>query len=89
MNSTFIAIVVLLRSDLGERCLVNALINISTEALRSYLDMANIFSGHSSKNKSDLVEMVASGCITKKISKLYLKDISTKELNKLLGVHKI
>ena len=51
--------------------------------------MANIYSGHSSKNKSDLVEMVVYRCITNNISKLDVQDISTKELTRLLGVYKI
>ena len=89
MNSTFIAISILVKSSLGEKCLVNALMNMSIDALTSYLDMANIYKCNSSKKKSDLVEMIVYGCIMNKINKTEIKDISTKELNGLLKEHKI
>ena len=51
INSTFIMISMLVKSNIGERCLINALMNISSEALENYLDMANIYLGKSSKKK--------------------------------------
>lgn len=45
-------IIILVKSNLGERCLVNELINMSSEALEKYLDMANIYSGKSTKKKN-------------------------------------
>ena len=89
MNSTFIAISILVRSNLGERCLINALMNVKGQALENYLDMANIYSGKSTKKKTHLVEMVIYGCITNTIVKANIKDIPTKELNRLLKEHKI
>ena len=89
MNSTFDMISMLVKSNLGERCLINALMNISSEALENYLDMANIYSGKSSKKKTQLVEMIVYGCIINTIHKNDIKDINTKELNRLLKEHKI
>ena len=89
MNSTFIMISILVKSTPGEKCLINALMNISIEALENYLDMANIYSGKSAKKRTHLVEMVIYGCITNTIVKTNIKDITTKELNRLLKEHKI
>ena len=89
MNSTFVMMSMLVKSNIGERCLINALMNISSEVLENYLDMANIYSGKSSKKKTQLVEMIVYGCITNTINRNEIKDISTKELNRLLKEHKI
>ena len=67
----------------------NILLNISSEALENYLDMVQIYSGKSSRKKTHLIEMIIYGCITNKINKAEVKDISTRELNKLLSEHKI
>ena len=37
MNSTFVMISILMRSNLNERCLVNPLMSINNEGLRDYL----------------------------------------------------
>ena len=81
INSTFIMISMLVKSNIGERCLINALINISSEALENYLDMANIYLGKSSKKKTQLVGMIVYGCVISTINRNDIKDISTKELN--------
>ena len=49
MNSTFISISILVKSNLGERCLINTLMNMSSQALRSYLRLANIYDGNSKR----------------------------------------
>ena len=84
MNPTFIMISLLVKSNLGERCLINALMNVSSEALENYLDMANIYNGKSTKKKTHLLEVVIYGCITNTIIKANIKDVRTKELNRLL-----
>ena len=48
----------LIKSDIGEKCLINFLINISVQALWDYLECANIYKGTSSKKKSDLIAMI-------------------------------
>ena len=89
MNSTFVMMSMLVKSNIGESCLINALMNISSEVLENYLDMANIYSGKSSKKKTQLVEMIIYGCITNTINRNEMKDISTKDLNRLLKEQKI
>ena len=43
MNSSFVAISTLIKNNIGEKCLINFLMNISAQALRDYLECANIF----------------------------------------------
>ena len=85
MNSSFVAISTLIKSDVGEKCLLNFLINISTQALKDYLKSANIYIGNASKKKSDLIEMIVYGCITDKLNKEGLEDISSKQANQILN----
>ena len=64
---------------------MNILINITTVALRDYLRLANIYRANSSKKKTEeLVEMIVHGCITNKLDKKEIEDISIKETNKIL-----
>ena len=51
LNSSFVAISTLIKSDVGEKCLLNFLINISTQALKDYLESANIYIGNASKKE--------------------------------------
>ena len=59
--------------------------NISTQSLRDYLECANIYKGNASKKKTDLVEMIVYGCITDKLNKKVLEDISSKHANQILN----
>ena len=79
MNSSFVAISTLIKRDIGEKCLINVLMNISAQALRDYLKCANIYKGNSSKQKTDLIEMNVYWCITEKLNKDETEDISTKQ----------
>ena len=79
MNSSFVAISTLIKRDIGEKCLINVLMNISAQALRDYLKCANIYKGNSSKQKNDLIEMNVYWCITEKLNKDEIEDISTKQ----------
>ena len=89
MNSSFVAISTLIKSNIGEKCLINILMNMSTQALRDFLERANIYTGNASKKKTDLVEMIVYGCITDKLNKKVLEDISTKQANQILNKSKI
>ena len=51
MNSSFVAISTPVKSNLGERCLIKALMNISSQSLRAYLRLANIYDGNSNKKR--------------------------------------
>ena len=84
MNSSFVAISTLIKSNISQRCLVNILMNISTPALGDYLKLPNIYRGNSSKKKTNLVEMIVYGCITNKLDKNKIEDISVKQANKIL-----
>ena len=65
-NSTFAVISILVKSNIEEGCLKKFLMNVSTKALRDYLECANIYKGPSPKNKTYLIEMIIYGCITEK-----------------------
>ena len=85
MNSSFVAISTLVKSSIGEQCLINILMNISIQLLRDYLECANIYKGKGSKEETVLVEMIVYGCITNKLNKLKTEDISSKEANQILN----
>ena len=63
--------------------------NISAQALRDYLECANIYKGTSPKKKSDLIEMIVYGCITEKLNQKQIEDISTKQANIILNKNNI
>ena len=89
MYSSFVSIATLVKSNLGERCLINIPMNIWSESLRYYLEYGKIYKGISSKKKIDLVEMIVYGCTTDKTNKLGLQDITKKETNQILHANKI
>ena len=55
MNSTFAIISILVKSNIEGRCPINFLMNVSTKALRDYLECANIYKGTSPKKKTDVI----------------------------------
>ena len=63
--------------------------NISSQSLRAYLKLANIYDGYSNKKKTDLVEMIVYGCMINKISKEPIKDISMNRALNILKEHDI
>ena len=75
MNSSFVVISKLIKSNIGEKCLVNILMNVSTQALRNYLECTNIYKVNSSKKKTDLIEKIVCECITEKLNKKGVEDI--------------
>ena len=85
MNSAFVSISTLIKSNIGEKCLINFLANVSSQALRDYLECANIYKGNSPKKKTDLIEMIVYGCITEKLNKKEVEDISIKQANHILN----
>ena len=58
MNSSFVCISILIKSKLDMNCVINHLNEVSSQSLRSYLRLANIYDVNSNKGKSDLVEMI-------------------------------
>ena len=86
MNSSFVVISKLIKSNIGEKCLVNFFMNVSAQALRDFLEFANIYTGNSpKKKKADLIEMIVYICITEKLNKKGIEDISTKQGNLILN----
>ena len=69
MNSSFTAISILAKSSISRQCLISFLNGVSSQSLRGYLKLANIYDGNSNKKKSDLIEMINYGCITNKLNK--------------------
>ena len=78
MNSSLIAISTLIKNNIGEKCLASFLMTVSNQGLRDYLKLANIYKGDAIKKKTDLIEMIIYGCITNKLSKEKIEDISAK-----------
>ena len=89
MNSSFVATSTLVKGNLGERCLINALMNISSQSLKAYLKLANIQDGNFDEKKTGLVEMIVYGCMINKISKEPIKDISMNRALNILKEHDI
>ena len=89
MNSTFAVISTLIKSNIGEKCLINVLMNVSTKELNNYLECASIYKGTSPKKKTDLIEMVAYGCMTGTLNKKDLEGISIKQAKQILNKNNI
>ena len=89
MNSTFVMISILMRSNLNERCLVNPLMSINNEGLRDYLRLACIYDGKWNKKKTVLIEMIFYGYINDKLSKKPLEYIFTNNALNILKDKKI
>ena len=66
MKSSFACISILVKSKIPKNYLINFLNEISSQSLRSYLGLANIYDGNSNKMKSDLIEMIICGCMNGK-----------------------
>ena len=63
--------------------------NVSTKALRDYLECANIYKETSPKKKTNLIELIIYGCITEKLNKKDLENISRKQANQILNKNNI
>lgn len=85
MNSSFVVISTLINSNIGEKCLISILMNISTQSSRDYLECGNIYKGNASTKKTDLIKMIIYGCFTNKINKQKIEDISAKQANLILN----
>ena len=85
MNSSLVAISILVESNIIRQCLINFLMHVSSQSLRSYLRLANIYDGNCNEKTTDLIEMIVYGCITNKLNKERIEDIS---LNKSYAILK-
>ena len=81
MNSSFACTSILVKSRLPKNCLINYLNEVSSQSLRSYLRLANIYDGISNKKKNDLIEMIIYGCMNGKLRNTNFDDISNNKVN--------
>ena len=84
MNSSFVCISILVKSRLPKNYLINYLNEVSSQSLRSYLRLANIYDGNSNKKKSDLIEMIIYGCMNDKLKNMDISDISNNKSQSIL-----
>ena len=63
--------------------------NVSTKGLKDYLECASIYKGTSPKKKTDLIEMIVYGCMTRTINKKDIEDISIKQVKQILNKNNI
>ena len=75
---------ILVKSNLSDKCLINALYIIDTGVLRYYLGIAEVYDGNSNKSRSDLLEMIVYGYIRNKFKKEQVNDISLDGTYKIL-----
>ena len=84
MNTGFVMISKLVKSNLSDKCLINVLYSIDAKLLRYCLRMVEIYDGNSNKIKSDLIEMIVYEYIKNKIKKGLVNDISLDNVHKLI-----
>ena len=63
--------------------------NVSSKRLKDYLECAPIYNGTSPKKKTDLIEMIVYGCMTRTLNKKDLEGIKTKEAKQILNKNNI
>ena len=81
MNSSFVCISILLKSKLPKNCLINDLSEVSSQSLRSYLRLANVYDGNCNKKKNDLIEMIIYECTNDSLRNKQFDDISNNKVN--------
>ena len=84
MNSSFVCISILVKSRIPKNSLINYLNEVSSQSLRSYLRLANIYDGNSNKKKSDLIEMIIYGRMNRKLKNIDVSDISNNKSHSIL-----
>ena len=89
MNSSLVCIGILVKSNISRLCLINFLNRVSSNALRAYLGLAEVYDGNANKKKSDLIEIIVYGCINGKLKNKVVDEISVKRANTLLRENNI
>ena len=72
MNSSFLCISTLVKSNIPENSLINFLNEVIIQSLKNYLRLANVYDGNANKKKSDLIEMTIYGCMNGKLKNIRL-----------------
>ena len=81
---TYAVFSILVKSKLPKNCLINHSNEISSQSLRSYLRLTNIYDGISNKKKSYLIETIIYGCMNGKLKNMDVNDISNNKVNTIL-----
>ena len=89
MNSSLVCIGILVKSNISRLCLINFLNRVSSNALRAYLGLAEVYDGNANKKKSDLIEMIVYGCMNGKLKNKIVEDISFKRALTILKEYNI
>ena len=84
MNSSFVCISILVKSNISRQCLINFLNEVSSQSLRYYLKLANIYDGNSNKKKSHLIEMIMYRCMNGRLKNKITEDISIDKAHSIL-----
>ena len=84
MNSSFVCISILVKSKLPKNCLISHLNEVSSQSLRSYLRLSNIYDSNSNKKKSDLIGMIIYGWMNGKLKNTCFDDISNNKVSTIL-----
>ena len=90
MNSSLACIGILVKSNISRQCLIKFLNEVSSSALRGYLELAELCDGNANIiKKSDLLEMIVYGCINGKLKNNVVEDISPNKALTILREYKI
>ena len=89
MNSSLVCIGILVKSNISRKCLINFLNRVSSNALRAYLGLAEVYDGNANKKKSDLIEVIVHGCMNGKLKNKVVDEISVKKAYTILIENKI
>ena len=89
MNSSLVCIGILVKSNISRLCLINFLNRVSSNALRAYLGLAEVYDGNANKKKSDLIEMIVYGCKNGKLKNKVVDGISVKRVHIILRENNI
>ena len=84
MNSSLVCIGILVKSNISRQCLINFLNKVSSNPLRAYLGLAEVYDGNANKKKSDLIEMIVYGCMNVELKNKVVKEISVKSAYTIL-----
>ena len=84
MNSSFTYISILVKSNLPKNCLVSFLNDASSQSLRSYLRLPNVYDGNANKKKSFLIKMIVCGCMNYKLKNSTIDQMSINKSRSIL-----
>ena len=62
---------------------------VSSNGLRAYLGLAEVYDGNANKKKSDLIEVIVYGCMNGKLKNNVVDEVSVKKAYTILTENKI